>query len=71
MAGRGQGVCVLGAAAWESTLHKAQREALGLGETRPNEKGQGCHNLHISILRLPPTLLTRMVLIIIFKWKFR
>ena len=47
--GAGRGVCVLGAAAWESTLHKAQREALGLGETWPHVEGQGCRNLHISI----------------------
>lgn len=61
-----------GAAAWEPMLQKAQREVQGLGgETQSNAKGQSCCNLHISILRLPPTLLTHMVLIIIFKWKFR
>lgn len=61
----------VGMAAWQTTLQKTQREALDLGETRPNAKGQSCCNLHISILRLSPTLLTHMILIIICKWKFR
>lgn len=68
---KGVAYTLVGAAAWEPMLQKAQREVLGLGETLPNAKGRSCCDLHISILRLPPTLLTHMVLIIIFKWKFR
>lgn len=62
---------LVGAAAWGPGCRTHRGEALGLGETQPNAKGQSGCNSHISILRLPPTLLTHMVLIIIFKWKFR
>lgn len=53
---KGVAYALVGAAAWKTVEQKAQREALGLRETQPSAKDQSCCNLHISILRLSPSL---------------